>query len=191
MDTIRLDRNATIANQFSSREENMNRLPWVTFCLLVLPGLAAAQETERQGLRQYLFYGNALRGFPGAKGSSQLGAGFELIGSKGAGVSVEFGTRGIGSSEKCTLCTYALSANGSYHFFLPGRRLENLEPFVTGGYSLSARGEPLGNFSHSFQYGGGVNYWFNDLALRLEVRDHLSLANGPRHSPEFRIGVTF
>ena len=169
----------------------MKRLLWVAFGLLVLPGLAAAQEAERQGLRQYLFYGNALHGFPGGKGSNELGAGFELIGSKGAGVSVEFGSRGIGSSEKCSLCTYAVSANGSYHFFLPGRQLENLEPFVTAGYTLAARGEPLGNFFHSFQYGGGVNYWFNDLALRLEVRDHLSLASGPRHSPEFRIGVTF
>ena len=169
----------------------MNRLLWLAFCLLVLPGLAAAQETERQGLRQYLFYGNALNGFPGAIGNSQLGAGFELIGSKGLGANLEFGSRGIGSSEKCSLCTYALSANGTYHFFLPVRRLENLEPFVTGGYTLSARGEKFGHVSHSFQYGGGVNYWFNDLALRLEVRDHLSIANGPRHSPEFRIGVTF
>ena len=55
MDTIRLDRNATIA-KISIQEENMKRLLWVMFCLLVLPGLAAAQETERQGLRQYLFY---------------------------------------------------------------------------------------------------------------------------------------
>jgi hypothetical protein len=169
----------------------MNRSLLVTLGLLLLPVLAVAQGEERQGLRQYLFYGNAIHGFPGAKGNHELGGGFELITSKGPGVSLEFGSRGIGSSEKCSLCAYAVSANGSYHFFLPVRRLENLEPFVTAGYSLAMRGEPLGNFSHSFQFGGGVNYWFNDLALRLEVRDHLSVANGPTHSPEFRIGLTF
>ena len=169
----------------------MNRSLLVTFGLLLLPVLAAAQAEERQGLRQYLFYGNAIHGFPGGKGNNELGAGFELLSSKGPGIGLEFGTRGIGSSEKCSLCTYAVSANSSYHFFLPVRRLENLEPFVTAGYSLAMRGEPLGNFSQSFQFGGGVNYWFNDLALRLEVRDHLSIANGPRHSPEFRIGLTF
>lgn len=169
----------------------MNRSLLVAFGLLLLPGLAAAQETERQGLRQYLFYGIATDGFPGAKGNHQLGGGFELITSKGLGLNLEFGSRGIGSSEKCSLCTYAVSTNGSYHFFLPVRRLENLEPFVTAGYSLSGRGEPWGNFSHSFQFGGGINYWFNDLALRLEVRDHLAVKNGPTHSPEFRIGLTF
>jgi hypothetical protein len=55
-----------------------------------------------------------------------------------------------------------LSANASYHFGQPSRRLV---PFATGGYSFGI------NSNHGFDVGGGMNYWLTPgTGLRLEVR---------------------
>jgi hypothetical protein len=86
------------------------------------------------------------------------------------------------------------SINGYYHV----RRESRLDPFGTAGYSLWFRDYT----ANMFNFGGGVNYWFQDnLGLLVEFRDHvrhydvnaLSRASGTASANywNFRIGLTF
>lgn len=159
------------------------------FLLLILCGMASAQYT-----RGYFYVapggvtaaGNTERTYGIGGGAERLlaggiGAGFELGGLLPAHA---FSTNAAG----------IVSLNGYYHF-LHDRALD---PFATAGYSLLFR-----DFTaNMFNFGGGVNYWFQDnLGLLLEFRDHVrhynaNAVNGPGVSIaanywNFRIGLTF
>jgi len=75
------------------------------------------------------------------------------------------------------------SPNGYFHF--PMSRLSNLDPYVTGGYSLFFK---YGT-SNAFNYGGGVNWWIGErTGLKFEIRDQYG--DGV-HYWGMRFGVTF
>jgi len=84
----------------------------------------------------------------------------------------------------------AFSLNGAYHF----SRDKRVVPFVTFGYSRffpGREGTNLGNI------GIGVNYWSSkNLALRLEIRDHLGVSSDDdgvliRNLLGLRLGLSF
>jgi hypothetical protein len=74
-----------------------------------------------------------------------------------------------------------------YYHFLHERKLD---PYATAGYSLLFR-----DFTaNGFNYGGGVNYWFDDaLGLMVEIRDRRIARSGApaAHYWGVRIGLTF
>jgi hypothetical protein len=170
----------------------MRRLFLISLVLLVFSPLGRAQDEEDLGIRTYAFYGNVVRGLPDNSASHHLGAGIEYASKSRLGIGVEVGVRGGWHwDEKCD-CLTSFSANSSYY---PLRRTSvTVDPFFTAGYTYSSFNIPLseGFSPHLLNFGGGLNYWFikEALALRFEVRDHLSFTNGLRHFPELRIGLT-
>ena len=79
-----------------------------------------------------------------------------------------------------------LSPNAYAHLLSSTNRLQ-LDPFLTGGYSVLFRpGSKSG-----WNFGGGVNYWFSRRAgVRLEVRDSLFSDPGrTRHLWTGRFGI--
>jgi hypothetical protein len=148
--------------------------------LLCFCGVAGAQNT-----RGYLF---AAPGEVSVSGVSQriyhLGGGVERLLEHGVGAGAELGAVLPGSDvTKNTVGIF--SANGYYHFL----RERKLDPFATAGYSLLFRDYS----ANMFNYGGGLNYWFQDnLGLRLEIRDHTHSAGSAKvHYWGFGVGVTF
>jgi len=93
----------------------------------------------------------------------------------------------------------------SYHFG-PSRKNRQVEPFVTGGYTLyyvTNSELPHGNGGN---FGVGLNVWLRrHTALRIEIRDDvggrglsvsyapegMSYARSSQHTVGFRFGVTF
>lgn len=151
---------------------------------LVLAATAASVATARaQGAYGYVF------GAPGAIqccGESEailhVGGGGEFVTASGVGVGAEIGF--LGAYDYFSDGLGVFSVNGSYHFG-KGR----LRPFVTGGYSLFFREES----ENLWNVGGGVHYWFSDdLALRIEFRDHInSEYDETAHFWGVRFGLSF
>lgn len=114
-----------------------------------------------------------------------LGGGGEFALRKGFTAGIEGGA--VGPTTEYTRNVMGVgSLNGYYHF--RHSRTAQLDPFVTGGYSLFFRHGTanLGNF------GGGLNYWFlPTVALRTEFRDHVT--GGPLriHYWGLRLGLSF
>ncbi len=176
-----------------SRVGGNTRQPFlICLVLLAFSPVVRAQHDDRSGLRTYGFYGNVVRGLPDNAANHHLGAGIDYVFKSGLAIAIEGGVRGGWHwDEKCD-CLSSFSANGSYY---PLRRSSAIiEPFVTTGYTYSSFITPRweGSSPHMLNFGAGFNYWFmrEALALRFEVRDHLSFTNGTRHFPELRIGLT-
>ena len=153
----------------------------VLFSFWCLCGPASAQNT-----RGYVV---AAPGEISAAGHSQrsyeLGGGVERLLERGIGVAAEL--RGVvPGSGPARNSVGILSANGSYHFLRDGK----LDPFATVGYSLLFR-----DFTaNMFNYGGGLNYWFQDnLGIRVEIRDHVRSGGAAPaiHYWGIGIGLTF
>jgi hypothetical protein len=88
------------------------------------------------------------------------GIGLEWKGVRGLGIAGELSALHLSSGGGRP--DGLLSANASYQFDAPSRRLV---PFATGGYSFGI------NSSHGFDIGGGINYWIRPrTGLRFEVR---------------------
>jgi hypothetical protein len=144
------------------------------FGLLLVPGLLAAQSSNG-------YFAAGLGSYVG-KLTSQYVMGGEWVGSKRIGVGGELGVLAGHNSFGF------VSANGSYHFNVPGG--SKVHPFVTGGLgttlNLVGSGELLANV------GGGVNYWFlRRLGLRVELRDMIGAGSSTAasHVWGFRVGV--
>ncbi len=154
---------------------------WILLTALPL----AAQEFEHPYRWQaYGYYGAGYA--PGSTDNTiqQLGGGGEGFLYKGLSAGADIGfqyptygfTYGIGM----------FSANGGYHF--NHKREAKLVPFVTAGYSLAFREENV-NLAN---FGGGLTWWIIPrLGIRAEVRDYLWPLWKVRHSPQFRLAVTF
>jgi hypothetical protein len=114
--------------------------------------------------------------------SLQLGGGVERFMTPHVAIGVE---GGILASPDVELAALFVSANGLY-FFRRASRVGELEPFVTGGYTLL-----LENLQ-GVNVGTGFQYWMTrQSALRVEFRDHV----WPReyvtiHSWALRVGIT-
>jgi hypothetical protein len=153
----------------------------VLFSFWCLCGLASAQDT-----RGYVF---AAPGAISAAGNSQrtyqLGGGLERLLDRGIGAGAELRAVVPGSGAARN-SVGIFSLNGYYHFLRDGK----LDPFATAGYSLLFR-----DFTaNMFNYGGGLNYWFQDnLGIWLEIRDHVR-SGSPGPAPHYwgiGIGLTF
>lgn len=151
---------------------------------------ASAQEPNQSKGQGYFFcaagvthgepFGTAATG-----GTVHFGGGVEGFVYKRLGVGVEIGV--LGPWSEFNRVIGVASANLSYHF-LPSPAERQLEPFVTGGYTLFFR-SGTGN---GVNVGAGVNMWLNrKVAIRFEVRDNASGSfNSAIHLLGFRIGVT-
>jgi hypothetical protein len=154
---------------------------------------AMAQTSEHYRAQGYLFFAPGVSTDHEAEFSSatlHLGGGGEGFIYRGMGLGAELGYVALWSASGDG--PGMGSVNVSYHFFhrAPER---NLEPFVTGGYSLFAR---HGTVS-SGNFGGGINYWLGSrAAVRFEARYqgiglHIPYFGGAAPNVEFRIGATW
>jgi hypothetical protein len=147
---------------------------------LFLAGMAWAQNT-----RGYLF---VAPGGISAAGTTErayeIGGGVERLIDRGigAGAELEGVVPGVGRAANAV---GLFSLNGYYHFL----RDRRLDPFATSGYSLLFRDYT----ANLFNYGAGVNYWFQDnLALQVGIRDHVGSNGGiTTHYWGIRVGVAF
>ncbi|HWB85143.1 MAG TPA: outer membrane beta-barrel protein [Bryobacteraceae bacterium] len=154
---------------------------FILLSFLLSCSLASAQST-----RGYLFIApGGLTASGNTLATYQLGGGVEQMLSHGVAAGAELS--GVIPAHHLASNTAGIfSLNGYYHFLREGR----LDPYATLGYSLLFR-----DFTaNMFNYGAGANYWFhNDLALKLEVRDHV-WGHGPAPAAHYwgiRIGVAF
>ena len=153
----------------------------VVFSLWCLCGLASAQDT-----RGYVVVAPGEISAAGhSQRSYQFGGGVERLLERGIGAAAEL--RGVvPGSGSARNSVGILSINGSYHFLRDGK----LDPFATAGYSLLFR-----DFTaNMFNYGGGLNYWFQDnLGIRIEIRDHVRSGGAAPaiHYWGIGIGLTF
>jgi hypothetical protein len=144
-------------------------LPPPTTALTPIPGSSAAYAA---GLGMEQIFGQ--NGGP----MQHIGGGLDLaaiIPSKG-----KIGSEIVGS----------LSLNGYYHFLSSAKTNSNLDPFLTGGYSLLYR-----DFAaNGFNVGGGLNFWaWENWGLMFEVREMIfsnSSVLPANHYTEFRVGFT-
>jgi hypothetical protein len=118
---------------------------------------------------------------------SQAAIGGEMVFGKGIGAGGELGFIAGHSSFGF------LSLNGYYHFAHNGVA-KNLDPFITGGYTLAF--DPLAAAfgqrasSNGANLGLGLNYWFlRHLGVRAEFRDIVIPGNSPGTSWGIRGGV--
>jgi len=156
------------------------------FLLLLLSCMASAQYT-----RGYFYVGpGGATSLGNTQSTYLIGGGAERLLVHGIGAGFELG--GLLPAQAFTSNAAGIvSLNGYYHF-LHDRALD---PFATMGYSLLFRDYT----ANMFNFGGGVNYWFQDnLGLLLEFRDHVRHYDvaGPANSVavnywNFRIGLTF
>ncbi len=150
--------------------------------LLLATAAAHAQYTRGYA---YVAPGGITQG--GATGASyELGGGVERLLERGVGVGVEL-EGDVPSTGLARNSVGIFSVNPYYHFL----RERRLDPYATAGYSLVFR-----DFArNAFNWGGGVNYWFQDnLGVLLEFRDHIWTPAGAPKSAHYwglRIGLTF
>jgi hypothetical protein len=158
---------------------NIRRLLMI---LILLPCAAGAQYS-----RGYLFLAPTVdTTHSGNSASYGVGGGAERMLERGIGVGIGLSAI-IPGRGKAANTVGNLSFNAYYHF----RPKENLDPFVTGGYSLLFR-----DFTaNGFNFGAGLNYWYSEnhaFALELrEVAANKDPAFPEHHFLEIRIGWTF
>ena len=154
---------------------------------LIMANVAALAQTSSSDRRAWGYFVGGV-GATSGNGSStatfQVAGGGEGLVYKGLGLGAEVGYlapfRGPGDGFGI------LSVNPSYHF-RNASPSGKLVPFVTGGVSLGFRNGSSGGGN----FGGGVQYWMKDqVALRVEVRDHIFSSDTP-HFFQFRVGLSF
>jgi hypothetical protein len=155
---------------------------------------SAAGGVNAQHSNGYLFIAPGGLSVSGQTNSTvQLGAGGEVVLTRGIGLGIEGGALATTANFTSTIMA-AVSPNGYYHFI--HSRDAHVDPFVTVGYSAFMRK----GIQNLFNYGVGVNYWFRpSLGMRLEFRDHIHYFGAGLDSPSgfwahywgVRIGVVF
>lgn len=121
-------------------------------------------------------YGNALLAF-GGRGEGLLKGGVGIAMDVSYLVPIYFET-GFNPG------TQLFSPGVVYQF----RTTRKTVPFVTSGYTLAFRSEPV-NLAH---FGGGVNHWFgNRWGLRFEGRGYVGPEYRNSNHVQFRIGFLF
>lgn len=157
--------------------------------LMIATGFALAQ-TPQPPKKEYIAQGYVYAG-PGAFSTDSdalihYGGGGEGFLKGGLAAGIEFG--GFSRPENLSHGFAVLSPGVSYHF-LKASQSGKVVPFVTGGYTLFASSNGVGNGIH---FGGGVNYWFKErIGLRVEVRDHMPIPTEDFHIIGFRFGLAF
>jgi len=166
--------------------------------LLVAPALVRATYADNSVQGQfYLFIApiltNTQYGNTGtSQGGNNTGFGGEVLIYRGVGVGMDLGYAGNWSFSGTGSALGVGSADATYHF-LGNKSSKNIEPFLTGGYSLYF-GERT--FTRSgFNLGGGVNLWLTrHVAPRLEIRYQGGIdyfGSQYREYAAFRFGLTF
>ena len=161
----------------------MNRVVTAIFVLSLFPASVLAQADAPKGWG-YGFGAIGRTSGDFGRTMAHFGGGGEGLFYKGLGAGAEIGyvtsTGGLGRGYGL------LSLNATHHFIKPGSS-RKLVPFLTGGYSVAFSGFA----SHGGNFGGGVQYWMKDnMALRLEFRDHIFSSDSP-HLYGFRVGIAF
>ena len=143
------------------------------------------KSSSERPLLPFIFAGPG--GISRSMGMLHLGTGWERIARTGFGAGgeityVSFVPGGFDGGMGI------FSANAVYDDVNSDRRFT---PFFSGGYTLMLGGG-IGN---AINFGGGFNYWSrNDLALRVEFRDHMPLYEGwieNVHMWSVRVGCTW
>lgn len=157
--------------------------------LALIPTQGFGQEVAEPQLLGYTFLAPGATFYSGGPVARTFhaGVGGEGVFYKGLGVGAEIGAVGVNPGGGFGL----VSTNVSYRFG-NGTFSPTVVPFVTGGYSLRLnKGDGWSPSQHLVNFGGGVDYWFNpDLALRLEVRDHV-YPEDRTHFLGFRVGLVW
>jgi len=161
----------------------MKRLALAVLFTICIASLASAQAT-----RGYIYFA------PGqvrcCDGYSETflggGGGAKYIHSSGAGLGAEIGI--LGPKEDFSDGYAGIFSLNPYYVIKT--KNSKVEPFVTGGYSRTWRGDADLNW---FNFGGGVDYWFVPKgAVTLEFRHHITSDEGDRIQLwTVRIGVSF
>lgn len=188
----------------------MKCIPFLSFCLIT-PVVGLAQE----GLRVDVFVAPTvattslstpnttfgilppppvLTPVPGSSAAYAAGLGLEQIFGKNGGPGQHIGA-GLdlaaiipGNGKIGSEVVGSLSLNGYYHFVSSATSNSNLDPFVTGGYSLLCR-----DFAaNGFNVGGGLAFWaWENWGLKFEFREVIfsnSSALPANRYAEFRVG---
>ena len=172
------------------KQKNLWSLLSSLLVLLLFAATSAEAQTATQAARQareaggqgYLF---VAPGGDGNDGTLHLGGGGEGIFKNGASVGAELGY--LGPMERLDNGLGVFSVNGGYHFKAASRSGKTV-PFLTVGYTGFFRN----GYANGINYGGGVNYWFNErVGLRIDFRDHVFLESNATHFLNARIGLTF
>lgn len=167
----------------------MKRILWALLLVLLLPGLASAQTSERPQGQAYVYFAPGVEGGGGTEsggtptGTAQIGGGGEFLIVKGLGLGLDLGY--LAAWEHFAEGLAVISPDVSYHF-LPRESKGKVVPFVTAGYTcfFQAGGQSGANV------GAGMHYWFKDhVGLRFEVRDSMMLGGAAVHEVGFRIGL--
>ena len=109
-----------------------------------------------------------------------VGGGAELTNAKGLGVGTEFGYLGPWSNGSNGVGLYSL--NALYRF----AHDSEVQPFVTGGYSLGFRSQT----AHFVNVAGGATAWFRPgMGVRIEFRDNIR--DPSTHWLILRVGLAF
>ena len=171
--------------------------------LLAFAPRCAAQESP-SGVQGYVFVAPGIRTHEEfVSGLTHVGGGAELFVHKGLAAGAEFGYLRPWTAADSYEDLFMISLDASYH--MP--KGKKMTYFLFSGVSFSLRDRTLNNphpyphngsppyFSESLtlvNFGFGGTYWFKGrTGLRLEIRDHLYLAEADRHYLECRVALAF
>jgi opacity protein-like surface antigen len=160
-------------------EGKMNRLCGLLLILLAMMATDASAQTT--SVAKVLFLGPGVSCCEGSTETLHFGGGVEARVRDRVGIGGELGYMSALTDLPSGFGTW--SANGSYYFASPVRRLR---PFATGGYTMFFR---TNDYLSLWNVGGGVEYAIRSrMALRLEGREQIT-AGGGEHFVNARFGL--
>lgn len=161
----------------------MRNAGWIALVILSVPALSRAQVADDPRQQGYVFAAPGAFVFDGEGAATlEFGGGIQWLVYRGLGLGFDASLMGFAECFSCFPMAFG-SLDASYHFVPSSGRLV---PFVLGGIGGVAVEE---GGAALVSVGGGINYWFENMAFRIEVRDRFE--GSGVHNLGVRFGITF